>query len=243
MTRQTLPGFVTLVFALIACTPPRVQSPNVAETPSTTAQEVTPSTSEGEPATREPTAPTEVVAKSKSTLRVPSGFTLPPYSVGMSQELVDKMSRERSTATPEMKNHTSNKGPDGTPTYLNRLILESSPYLRQHAYNPVNWFPFGEEAFDLAKTLNRPVLLSVGYTTCHWCHVMARESFDDPKIAAYLNENYISVKVDREERPDVDRVYMKVVTMQSGRGGWPMTVILTPEKTPLVGGAVALFRW
>ena len=102
---------------------------------------------------------------------------------------------------------------DGTPLFVNRLILESSPYLRQHAHNPVNWFPWGDEAFELAVTLGRPVLLSIGYSTCHWCHVMEEESFDDLEVARYLNEHYIAVKVDREVRPDLDSIYMSAVQL------------------------------
>ena len=126
--------------------------------------------------------------------------------------------------------------PDGSPKYTNRLFLESSPYLRQHAHNPLNWYPWGDEAFELARQLGRPVLLSVGYSTCHWCHVMEEESFDDEEIARYLNENYIAIKVDREVRPDIDAIYMTAVQMMTGRGGWPMTVWLTPDREPFSGG-------
>ena len=132
--------------------------------------------------------------------------------------------------------HTRHLRPDGTPLYTNRLALESSPYLRQHAHNPVDWHPWGEEAFAAAKRLERPVLLSVGYSTCHWCHVMEEESFEDEEIARYLNENYVAIKVDREERPDVDSLYMTAVQTMSGSGGWPMTVWLTPERQPFYGG-------
>jgi hypothetical protein len=126
--------------------------------------------------------------------------------------------------------------PDGSPRFTNRLFLVASPYLRQHAHNPVNWYPWGDEAFEAARRLERPVLLSVGYSTCHWCHVMEEESFEDLEIAKYLNENYIAVKVDREERPDVDGVYMTAVQLLTGRGGWPMTVWLTPDRKPFFGG-------
>lgn len=125
---------------------------------------------------------------------------------------------------------------DGWAQYTNRLFLESSPYLIQHAHNPVNWYPWGDEAFETAKKLKRPVLLSVGYSTCHWCHVMEEESFEDEEIARYMNENYISIKVDREERPDVDAIYMRAVQAIAGRGGWPMTVWLTPDRRPFYGG-------
>ncbi len=118
----------------------------------------------------------------------------------------------------------------------NRLKNETSPYLLQHAENPVNWFPWGDEAFDLAKAQDKPVLLSIGYSACHWCHVMAHESFEDPQIAALMNELYVSIKVDREERPDVDAVYMSAVQALTGSGGWPLTVFLTPEGKPFYGG-------
>ncbi len=128
------------------------------------------------------------------------------------------------------------KNPDGTPKYTNRLILESSPYLLQHAHNPVNWFAWGEEAFERARALHRPIFLSVGYSTCHWCHVMEEESFGDEEIASYLNDHYIAIKVDREERPDVDAVYMTFVQAFAGSGGWPMSVWLTEAREPFFGG-------
>ena len=118
----------------------------------------------------------------------------------------------------------------------NRLAHETSPYLLQHAHNPVDWFPWGEEAFARARAENRPILLSVGYSACHWCHVMERESFEDPVVARLMNDLFVSVKVDREERPDVDDVYMRAVQTMTGRGGWPMTVFLTPEGKPFYGG-------
>jgi hypothetical protein len=118
----------------------------------------------------------------------------------------------------------------------NRLIDETSPYLLQHAHNPVDWYPWGEEAFGRARRENKPVLLSVGYSACHWCHVMERESFENEDIARLMNTHFVNVKVDREERPDVDDVYMKAVQMLTGRGGWPMTVFLTPDGEPFYGG-------
>ena len=114
----------------------------------------------------------------------------------------------------------------------NRLAKESSPYLRQHGENPVDWYPWCEEAFQRAKQEDKPVFLSIGYSTCHWCHVMAHESFEDRQVAEILNRNFISVKVDREERPDVDAVYMQVCTAITGSGGWPLTIIMTPEQKP-----------
>jgi len=119
---------------------------------------------------------------------------------------------------------------------MNRLAQETSPYLLQHAGNPVDWYPWGDEAFARARAEDRPILLSVGYSACHWCHVMERESFEDGATAALMNEHFVNVKVDREERPDVDSVYMDAVVSLSGHGGWPMTVFLTPEGEPFYGG-------
>src|SRR5207244_8365476 len=119
---------------------------------------------------------------------------------------------------------------------MNRLADEASPYLLQHAENPVEWHPWGEEAFALARTNDRPLLVSVGYSSCHWCHVMAHESFEDPDTASVMNERFVNVKVDREERPDVDAVYMQAVQAMTGSGGWPMTVFLDPEGRPFFGG-------
>jgi len=118
----------------------------------------------------------------------------------------------------------------------NRLTYEKSPYLYQHANNPVDWFPWGEEAFEKARREDKPVFLSIGYSTCHWCHVMAHESFEDRRVAELLNEHFVSVKVDREERPDVDSVYMSVCQAMTGSGGWPLTIVMTPEKKPFFAG-------
>ena len=118
----------------------------------------------------------------------------------------------------------------------NHLKNETSPYLLQHAENPVDWYPWGNEAFERAKAENKPVFLSIGYSTCHWCHVMAHESFEDPEIAALLNQSFISVKVDREERPDIDSVYMQACVAANGSGGWPLTAILTPDQEPFFIG-------
>src|SRR5690349_22642364 len=118
----------------------------------------------------------------------------------------------------------------------NRLAHEKSPYLLQHAHNPVDWFPWGAEAFDKARRDNKPIFLSIGYSTCHWCHVMERESFENERIAEILNRSFIPIKVDREERPDVDRIYMTFVQATTGGGGWPMSVWLTPDLKPFFGG-------
>ena len=120
--------------------------------------------------------------------------------------------------------------------FTNHLIHESSPYLLQHAHNPVDWYPWGEEAFAKARAENKPVLLSIGYSACHWCHVMAHESFEDEQIAQLMNENFVNIKVDREERPDLDQIYMNAVQMMTHHGGWPMTVFLTPDGVPFYGG-------
>src|SRR5450432_3735616 len=116
--------------------------------------------------------------------------------------------------------------------HTNRLAHEKSPYLLQHAHNPVDWYPWGEEAFAKARAEDKPIFLSIGYSTCHWCHVMERESFENESIAEVLNRNFVAVKVDREERPDVDRIYMSFVQATTGGGGWPMNVFLTPSLEP-----------
>ncbi|MGZ6972201.1 MAG: thioredoxin domain-containing protein, partial [Thermoanaerobaculia bacterium] len=119
---------------------------------------------------------------------------------------------------------------------MNRLARESSPYLRQHANNPVDWYPWGDEAFEKARREDRPVFLSIGYSSCHWCHVMERESFENEEIAALLKTHWVSIKVDREERPDVDDVYMTAVQLTSGRGGWPLSAFLLPDRRPFFAG-------
>src|SRR5687767_9033149 len=118
----------------------------------------------------------------------------------------------------------------------NRLASATSPYLLQHAENPVDWHEWGEEAFEQARKEDKPVLLSVGYAACHWCHVMAHESFEDPETARLMNESFVSIKVDREERPDVDAIYMDAVQALTGHGGWPMTVFMTADGRPFYGG-------
>ena len=122
------------------------------------------------------------------------------------------------------------------PKHTNRLIHETSPYLLQHAHNPVDWYPWGEEALKLAKSEQKPILLSIGYSACHWCHVMERESFENEEIAAIMNELFVNIKVDREERPDLDEIYMNAVQAMTRQGGWPMTVFLTPDLKPFYGG-------
>src|SRR5499433_2937704 len=126
--------------------------------------------------------------------------------------------------------------------HTNRLAQEKSPYLLQHAHNPVEWYPWGEEAFAKARRENKPIFLSTGYSTCHWCHVMAHESFENEEVATIMNREFVNIKVDREERPDVDRVYMTFVQATTGSGGWPMSVWLTPDLKPFVGEPIFLRR-
>ncbi len=120
--------------------------------------------------------------------------------------------------------------------HTNHLIHETSPYLLQHAHNPVDWYPWGKEAFALAKKENKPIFLSIGYSSCHWCHVMEEESFKNEEIAALMNRLFVCIKVDREERPDIDQKYMRFVQMTTGSGGWPLTIFLTPDGEPFYGG-------
>ncbi len=136
------------------------------------------------------------------------------------------------------KIETAPVGPSPSPAAprANRLAREKSPYLLQHAHNPVDWYAWGEEAFAKARAENKPIFLSIGYSTCHWCHVMERESFENEKVAAFLNEHFVSIKVDREERPDVDKIYMTAVQAMSGQGGWPLNCFLTPDLKPFYGG-------
>jgi uncharacterized protein YyaL (SSP411 family) len=128
------------------------------------------------------------------------------------------------------------KSDDGSFKYTNRLIHEKSPYLLQHAHNPVDWYPWGEDAFEKAKKENKIILLSIGYSTCHWCHVMERESFENEATAKILNDHFVCIKVDREERPDVDQIYMNAVMLLTGQGGWPLNMFLTPDLQPFYGG-------
>ena len=154
-----------------------------------------------------------------------------PGAAPFSPELAAQLSAARSP-----RPRTRHLRPDGSALYTNRLALQSSPYLLQHAHNPVGWYPWGEEAFARARAEDKPVFLSIGYATCHWCHVMEEESFEDPEIARLINEHYVPIKVDREERPDVDAVYMQAVQLLTQHGGWPMSVFLTPDRKPFYGG-------
>src|SRR5690242_11718520 len=120
--------------------------------------------------------------------------------------------------------------------HTNRLAREKSPYLLQHAHNPVDWYPWGDEAFARARRENKPIFLSIGYSTCHWCHVMEKESFEDDEVALFLNERFVAIKVDREERPDVDALFVEAVSRLGQSPGWPLTVIMTPAREPFFGG-------
>ena len=155
-----------------------------------------------------------------------------PFSTELAQSLSRALARQPDGYHPR----TRHLRPDGRPKWVNRLIESVSPYLLQHAHNPVNWRPWSDEAFVEARDQDRPILLSVGYATCHWCHVMEHESFEDPEIAEFINRNFVAIKVDREERPDVDDVYMTAVQLVRGGGGWPMTVLLTPDGEPFFAG-------
>jgi hypothetical protein len=154
-----------------------------------------------------------------------------PFDATLAARLADAAATVDAREPPR----TRQRHADGAPRYTNRLILESSPYLLQHAHNPVDWYPWGDAAFARALAEHRPVLLSIGYSTCHWCHVMEEESFDDEEVAAYLNANYVAIKVDREQRPDLDATYMDAVLALNGNGGWPMTMWLTPTRQPFYG--------
>ena len=165
----------------------------------------------------------------------PDGASIPPGGVPYDPALARRIGDALAQRGPDYAARTRHRRASGAPRYTNRLILESSPYLLQHAHNPVDWYPWGEEAFAMAKARGVPVFLSVGYSTCHWCHVMEEESFEDEAIAQQMNRSFVAVKVDREERPDIDELYMGAVQLHGG-GGWPMTVFLLPDKRPVFGG-------
>jgi len=165
----------------------------------------------------------------------PMNIELPgaaPYSA----ELVRKVHAAVAAKGAVYRPRTEHLRPDGSAIYTNRLIFEASPYLQQHAHNPVDWYAWGPAAFDRAAREGKPIFLSIGYSTCHWCHVMERECFENIEIARQLNEHFIAIKVDREERPDVDEVYMTAVQLATGGGGWPMSSFLTSDGKPFYGG-------
>ena len=154
---------------------------------------------------------------------------------GMSQEQATEANGEGGRKPIPSPEELKKLPRDGGPEF-NRLVFEKSPYLLQHAANPVNWYPWGEEAFETARKEDKPIFLSIGYSTCHWCHVMERESFEDEEVGKLMNEAFICIKVDREERPDIDQIYMSVTQAMTGSGGWPMTIIMTPDKRPFFSG-------
>lgn len=159
-----------------------------------------------------------------------------PPGVVYTPQLRQQLQAGLQTLGPDYQPRTEHLSDNGRPLFTNRLILEDSPYLRQHAHNPVDWQPWGSEAFEMARREGKPVFLSIGYSTCHWCHVMERESFESIEVAEYLNEHFISIKVDRERRPDIDEIYMTGVRIITGRGGWPMSSFLTAEGKTFFGG-------
>jgi len=177
--------------------------------------------------------PSEAAAAGDRTGTAPGAL---PGAEPLPPSLVAQLAAALQAFGPGYVPRTHHREADGRPRFTNRLALETSPYLLQHAHNPVNWFPWGDEAFAEARRLARPVFLSIGYSTCHWCHVMEAESFEDQEIATFLNLHYVAVKVDREERPDVDAVYMTAVQKLTGSGGWPMSMWLNADRQPFFGG-------
>ena len=159
-----------------------------------------------------------------------------PGETTLSMELASELEQALTDKGADYLPGTRHLLDDGRPLFTNRLILEDSPYLAQHAHNPVNWYAWGEEAFERAREDQKPVFLSIGYSTCHWCHVMKRESFEDTGIARYLNEHFIAVKVDRERRPDVDEIYLSALMLTQGQGGWPLSSFLTAAGEPFYSG-------
>jgi len=155
-----------------------------------------------------------------------------PYSKALHKSLQAALAAKGPNYQPRTEHLLSN----GQPKFTNRLILENSPYLLQHAHNPVDWYSWGHEAFEKARRENKPIFLSIGYSTCHWCHVMERESFDNLAIARLMNQHFVCIKVDRERHPEIDKVYMTAVTMIAKRGGWPMSSFLTSDGKPFWGG-------
>lgn len=170
------------------------------------------------------------------TMATPSASIVPlPGAAPRPAELLARLETALEAMPVDYEPRTEHLDAQGGPLFLNRLILETSPYLRQHAHNPVDWFPWGEEAFERARAEDKPVFLSIGYSTCHWCHVMERESFDDVDVARLMNEKFICIKVDREQRPDIDDIYMTAVQVTQQRGGWPMSSFLLPDRRPFFG--------
>ena len=165
-------------------------------------------------------------------------WLLPPYRLPTKRCTGSENNSRSQAATPSAVTESTEAKPSepAKHKHTNRLAKEASPYLQQHQHNPVDWYPWGKEAFDKAKAEDKPILLSIGYSTCHWCHVMERESFEDEATAKVMNEHFVCIKLDREERPDVDKIYMTFVQATTGGGGWPLNVWLTPELKPFYGG-------
>jgi uncharacterized protein YyaL (SSP411 family) len=177
--------------------------------------------------------PIPIGANAESTIRVPRAQ---PDAPAFPAPLRKRLDAALSARGPNYEARTRHLRPDGRPLFTNRLLLEKSPYLQQHAHNPVNWYPWSPEAFSEARRLGRPVLVSIGYSTCHWCHVMEEESFDSIETAKLLNAHFIAIKVDREARPDVDAIYMNAIHAMGERGGWPLNMFVTAEGKPFFGG-------
>ena len=154
---------------------------------------------------------------------------LPTRTTSSEQYLNTQTTSNPENGSPPLAPTVTDSENKGEP---NHLINEKSPYLLQHAYNPIDWYPWGEEAFEKARTENKLIFLSIGYSTCHWCHVMESESYNDEEVGRLMNETFISIKVDREERPDIDSIYMDVAMILNGRGGWPLNIIMTPDGEP-----------
>jgi uncharacterized protein YyaL (SSP411 family) len=165
-----------------------------------------------------------------------NALTTLPGAAPFSAELQARLQRAYQEKDGTYSPRTIHRSEDGTPVYTNRLILEVSPYLLQHAHNPVNWHSWGDEAFRAARDTGKLIFLSIGYSTCHWCHVMEEESLDDLEVAEVLNEHFVPIKVDREERPDIDNIFMSVCQATTGSGGWPLTVIMTSDQKPVFAG-------
>jgi len=174
-----------------------------------------------------------------AALVAPAGASVPrelPGAPAFHPQLHARLASVLAAQGDDYVPRTRHRDASGSPLFTNRLILETSPYLQQHAHNPVNWYPWGDEAFQTARRLDRPVLVSIGYSTCHWCHVMEEESFDDPEIATLLNQHFVAIKVDRETRPDIDSIYMLSARLIEGGGGWPLNVWVTPDREPFHAG-------
>jgi len=183
-----------------------------------------------------PSASTRVIVVTLILAVLPATYADDPPNVIQSAALKQSLQEALSAKGPNYKPRTEHLHADGSPHYINRLIFEDSPYLLQHAHNPVDWYAWGPKAFTKARKENKPIFLSIGYSTCHWCHVMERESFEDVEVATFLNKHFVSIKLDRERRPGIDDVYMMAVQMLTGRGGWPMSSFLDTQGRTFLGG-------